>query len=210
MVLQAAFLLFLHALTLYSSLALGAPQYCKPVPGSPHWPAAIEWQNLNETINGHLVSPVPPGSVCQPTAPDFNNASCAQVIEDWGSSDWHAKNPFTSDYSEYLSPDFDDESPAFGWQAGRFSGLIANHISAFQLLQYYSVLILDRFLLLHVSYTILYRKTILRRWFSPWAGPSRSKSDPRNDFVVNSRIPSIPVLSFQISFNYCSICRTTH
>lgn len=81
-------------------LADCSPQYCKPIPGSPKWPSPTAWQQLNNTIGGRLLAPTPPGAVCHPSSPTFDNATCASVFKSWTSSDWHAQNPITADYND--------------------------------------------------------------------------------------------------------------
>lgn len=80
-------------------LAIAEP-YCKPIAGSPDWPAQSEWQALNESISGRLIAPVPPGVVCQPLSPLYNNDSCQLLYSQWSNSTFHAQNPFTSDYND--------------------------------------------------------------------------------------------------------------
>jgi hypothetical protein len=80
-------------------LAVAEP-YCKPIPGSPDWPSPSDWQALNNSISGRLIAPVPPGVVCQPLNPLFNNDSCQVLFSQWSNSTFHAQNPFTSDYND--------------------------------------------------------------------------------------------------------------
>lgn len=80
-------------------LAIAEP-YCKPIAGSPDWPAQSEWQAFNESISGRLIAPVPPGVVCQPLSPLYNNDSCQLLYSQWSNSTFHAQNPFTSDYND--------------------------------------------------------------------------------------------------------------
>lgn len=82
-------------------VAVGATQYCKPVPGGAKWPSVADWGALNKTVEGRLIAAVPPGVVCQPTSPLFNNESCTDLVTTkWGLSDFHAQNPVSVDYND--------------------------------------------------------------------------------------------------------------
>ncbi|KAK4222797.1 hypothetical protein QBC38DRAFT_489055 [Podospora fimiseda] len=50
---------------------------CKISPQDPAWPKTQEWQQLNNTLNGRLLQPTPAPSVCYPSHPNYNPASCA-------------------------------------------------------------------------------------------------------------------------------------
>jgi hypothetical protein len=77
-----------------SALATRSSRKCKAVPHSPDWPPASVWDALNKTISGNLIAPVPPGAVCHPDQPNYDNATCGIVASLWKSS-WafHADNP---------------------------------------------------------------------------------------------------------------------
>ena len=98
--LRLSLLLFTFSALAFDLVASSA-QYCKPVPGGSRWPSIADWNTLNETVGGRLLAPTPPGAVCQPSSPLFNNESCAELVStQWPSSDWHAKNPVTADYND--------------------------------------------------------------------------------------------------------------
>ena len=98
---------------MFSFLALGAllsflnpnaagtsPRYCKPIPGSPGWPSTADWQALNRTVDGRLLTASTPGAVCHPSSASYDNVSCASTRFDWTSSSWHAEDPVSSDYND--------------------------------------------------------------------------------------------------------------
>src|ERR1043166_8710521 len=90
-------------LTLFSaSIAAATPQICKAVPGTPSWPSDQAWAILNNTVSGKLITSVPPGGVCHPGQPNYNNASCATVATLWTTS-WafHQDDPVSSAYNNW-------------------------------------------------------------------------------------------------------------
>ena len=59
---------------------------CKPIPGDPDWPSEGAWAELNATVSGRLVRPVPLGAVCQ-QGQYFDASQCSAVQAAW--TDWH-------------------------------------------------------------------------------------------------------------------------
>ena len=78
----------------------GAYARCKITPDSPDWPSEDEWQALNASISGRLIKPTPPGAVCHPELPQYNNASCNALIAKWSDSTYHLSEPVTVDYND--------------------------------------------------------------------------------------------------------------
>lgn len=74
--------------------------WCKPVYGSAGWPSSVSWQRLNESVSGRLVVPTPPGAVCHPSLPEYNNASCDIVTSQWINTSFHALNLVSADYND--------------------------------------------------------------------------------------------------------------
>ncbi|KIV93292.1 hypothetical protein, variant [Exophiala mesophila] len=113
-------------------IILGAPQpYCKPIPGSSDWPAPSEWQKLNDTLQGRLVAPVPPGEVCQTSSASFSNETCGYVLSQWTNSTWHASNGFTSGYNDVTClPDSRAPCSADGYPAYFVNATEAAHVQA--------------------------------------------------------------------------------
>ncbi|KAK3991448.1 hypothetical protein QBC44DRAFT_392928 [Cladorrhinum sp. PSN332] len=50
---------------------------CKTGPQDASWPTAEEWNQLNKTLDGRLLKPVPAPAVCYPSQANYNPASCA-------------------------------------------------------------------------------------------------------------------------------------
>jgi hypothetical protein len=86
----------------FSSLTAGKEpghrpkRHCKAVPGTPSWPSTESWARLNESVDGRLLRPSPPGcvqsgrpqnnstltqsrAVCHSGQPTFNTTQCATV-----------------------------------------------------------------------------------------------------------------------------------
>jgi len=62
------------------------------------WPSDVEFVSFNTTISGALIKGVPPGSVCYPDQPNYNEEACAFVCSQWLNSTWHAADPISVDY----------------------------------------------------------------------------------------------------------------
>lgn len=73
---------------------------CKPVFGSPDWPTVDAWRELNSSVSGKLVAPIPPGAVCHPSLPQYDNASCELVQSQWPNTSFHALNLVSVDYND--------------------------------------------------------------------------------------------------------------
>jgi hypothetical protein len=58
----------------------GDNQKCKTFPGDPAWPSPQEWSQLNASVNGALLAPRPPGSVCYKSSPTFDLARCDFLV----------------------------------------------------------------------------------------------------------------------------------
>lgn len=50
---------------------------CKAFPGDLSWPKAEAWHQLNKTIGGALLAPLPAASVCYTSSPNFNSETCS-------------------------------------------------------------------------------------------------------------------------------------
>lgn len=75
-------------------------QYCKPTPGTDGWPNEEAWAALNNSVSGRLVAVTPPGAVCHPDRPEYNNASCSTVSSQWTNTQVQAGNPVSADYND--------------------------------------------------------------------------------------------------------------
>ena len=65
------------------------------LPSDDCWPSSDDWAQLNSTIDGRLLRPKPPASVCYPEESNFDAAACADVIKHWTSSAWYADDPIS-------------------------------------------------------------------------------------------------------------------
>ncbi len=74
---------------------------CKVTPASLLWPSVTEWQKLNSSISGNLLKPLPPGSVCDPLSPNFNNESCTYVFSQYSNASFHAADLLSGDYPNW-------------------------------------------------------------------------------------------------------------
>ncbi|KAJ6781827.1 hypothetical protein PWT90_08773 [Aphanocladium album] len=78
-------------------LAMAAPN-CRCTPKDSCWPSEHEWQQLNITINGHLIKAKSVASVCYKSEPDYNERACSAIRSQWGNSSYHAQDPISIDY----------------------------------------------------------------------------------------------------------------
>jgi len=74
---------------------------CKAFPGTSSWPTVAQWNELNATLNGNLLHALPPGAVCDSDLPKYNNATCTQVRQAYGNSDFHAQDPMSVDWPNW-------------------------------------------------------------------------------------------------------------
>ncbi|EXJ78850.1 hypothetical protein A1O1_09252 [Capronia coronata CBS 617.96] len=103
--------------------------FCKPVPGSLDWPSVSDWQALNKSVAGRLLTPVPPGLVCQTNSSSHNIDACVGVLSQWTNSSWHAQDPFTADYNdESCLPDARAPCSAEGYPAYVVNATNVSHV----------------------------------------------------------------------------------
>jgi len=77
--------------------------HCCQTPDNNCWPSKADWASLNRTLSGALITGVPPGSVCYPDQPNFNEDACATIRSQWFNSTWHAGNPISIDYPIWVN-----------------------------------------------------------------------------------------------------------
>ncbi|KAH8682868.1 hypothetical protein BGZ60DRAFT_479702 [Tricladium varicosporioides] len=90
------YLYLLQFLGLTSTLQASSHQQCKATPGSHDWPSDFEWAQLNQTLSGRLIKPIPPGAVCHPDQSTFDSTTCPVVQAGWKTAVWHTNNPVSS------------------------------------------------------------------------------------------------------------------
>ena len=88
------FSILLHLLTIVNAGQSSPP--CKASPGSPSWPSQSKWHALNSSISGQLLQPTPPGAVCHPGQPTYNDVTCSAVSTEFYTVDFFAEDPITS------------------------------------------------------------------------------------------------------------------
>ncbi|KAI9775942.1 MAG: hypothetical protein M1835_005659 [Candelina submexicana] len=92
----------LHLRTLFSLLLSSSPSIasdptCKAQPNTPSWPSAEQWTNLNASVSGQLLAPLPPAAICDSSLSVYDNKTCAYVTAQYPSSDFHARDPVSID-----------------------------------------------------------------------------------------------------------------
>ncbi|KAK3394755.1 hypothetical protein B0H63DRAFT_499125 [Podospora didyma] len=78
------------------ALRLAIQPRCKAVPGGPDWPSIESWARLNESTEGRLLRPPPPGAVCHPGQATYNAAECPLVRSAWSIYEFHGADPVSS------------------------------------------------------------------------------------------------------------------
>ena len=66
---------------------------CKVSHGDPHWPSQDQWQSLNKSVDGRLLTGIPPAAVCDSSLPEYNAASCRNVDSFYTSTAFHVQDP---------------------------------------------------------------------------------------------------------------------
>ncbi|KAF9009529.1 FAD binding domain protein [Cyathus striatus] len=75
--------------------AAARQRVCKVLPKDPEWPSAMQWNQLNATVEGRLLRTVPPGRPCHD--PDFNEINCANIRAGWVHTRFHLDSPTSID-----------------------------------------------------------------------------------------------------------------
>lgn len=68
---------------------------CKAFPGDPTWPDEKEWAQLNRTLGGALLKPLPPASVCYRTSPNFDAEACDFLVRNASRTSFYLDDPLT-------------------------------------------------------------------------------------------------------------------
>ncbi|KAJ4163185.1 hypothetical protein LMH87_004929 [Akanthomyces muscarius] len=79
-------------------LFVTASSDCKCTPRDSCWPSDFDWQHFNATINGRLIKAHPAASVCYESQPDYNEAACSTIRDQWRNSTFHGQDPISIDY----------------------------------------------------------------------------------------------------------------
>jgi FAD/FMN-containing dehydrogenase len=78
-----------------------AAQDCKAVPGSAQWPTPDQWSKLNETVEGRLFKPTPPGAVCHSDRPEFDEKACEAITKAWETHEFHTLDPVSTLWNQW-------------------------------------------------------------------------------------------------------------
>ncbi|KAI0457467.1 hypothetical protein F5B21DRAFT_521315 [Xylaria acuta] len=76
---------------------------CKSIPGDPGWPSRGDWESLNRTVDGRLISTVPIAAICHGS--DYHQGQCQELQQAWPFANVHAQAP-----GEFLAPYFQNQS----------------------------------------------------------------------------------------------------
>ena len=104
-----SFLQHLLGLVLIAGLALSqsadcVASTCKVTPSSRNWPSQADWNALNQSVSGRLITPVPPGAVCHLLRPEFDLQACMTLKQQWSTGSYHALEPISVDYNDDTCP----------------------------------------------------------------------------------------------------------
>jgi hypothetical protein len=69
------------AYALLAAVYASATQKCRALPGDNAWPTESEWDKLNQTVGGRLVSTIPLGQPCHD--PHYDEVACNTLKEQW-------------------------------------------------------------------------------------------------------------------------------
>ncbi|KAL7916572.1 FAD-binding domain-containing protein [Trichoderma velutinum] len=115
-----------------SGLYAPPPESCKSYPGTSSWPRANTWAALNQTLNGRLMQPPPPGAVCHPGQSTYNASECSQVAEEWTTYDFHMRNPISVMWDNFSNftclPDGNTPCSPAGYPAYVVNASTAEHV----------------------------------------------------------------------------------
>jgi hypothetical protein len=93
-------MLFALALLPLALAQTQVPQ-CKRIPGSENFPSLEVWAELNQTVQGRLIRPSPPGAVCFPDQPTYNPILCPAVQYSWSSDYFHGADPVSVAWNNF-------------------------------------------------------------------------------------------------------------
>jgi hypothetical protein len=71
------------------------------VPGSDSWPSLETWAALNQSTDGRLFRPTPPGAVCHPEQASYNATECLAVRYLWSNEFFHTEDPVSAQWNNW-------------------------------------------------------------------------------------------------------------
>ncbi|GKT42657.1 FAD-linked oxidoreductase patO [Colletotrichum spaethianum] len=105
---------------------------CRAYPGSADWPSAETWARLNESLGGRLLRPTPPGAVCHPGQPTYEEDRCAAVTAGWSSYELHVADPVSVMWTNFSNdtclPDPADVCSSDGYPAFVVNATTPEHV----------------------------------------------------------------------------------
>lgn len=82
-----------RAMLLQTFVGSALATQCKTTPMDDHWPSPDDWQTLNSSIKGALLSTTPAPSSCYAGNPFGSSFDCNVTISNWTSGIFHASLP---------------------------------------------------------------------------------------------------------------------
>jgi hypothetical protein len=115
----------------------GLPQ-CKVTPAETDWPSALDWDALNISLGGALLTTNPAASSCYTEDPFNSSYSCDDVSYGWGYSYFHSDLPESIDYpiwanNSCLPPNATGFESSLGCHVGGYPSYIVNATNAQQI-----------------------------------------------------------------------------
>lgn len=121
-------------LTLSTASCPPSRHICKSIPGDHRWPSQETWAALNETIGGHLLRASPPGAVCHPDQPDFDEQKCKIIQAAWKTHGFHVANPVSTMWNQWNNdtclPDANYTCSGDGYPVYTIDASTARHVKA--------------------------------------------------------------------------------
>ena len=122
------------ALPILPSALSWSTDRCKALPNTPSWPTQDDWSQLNTTVQGQLITVVPPGAVCHPDQPSYDNTTCTQLQSAWLTYEFHASDPVSTDWQNWNNdtclPDSRAPCSGQGYPTYVINATSAEHVQA--------------------------------------------------------------------------------
>lgn len=83
------------ALSFGDSSEISDSPSCRAFPGTDSWPSKCEWQHLNKTLQGRLLHPDVPATVCY-EGENYDEDACKFLMLDAGDSHFYVDHPLIS------------------------------------------------------------------------------------------------------------------